>query len=195
MPSEVDSIGGTAHISLSAGAVGTAGAEAVVGMTGAGSFGMSCSRSWARVSSSPRIARKVSRDVQGAAQTGATTAPIGVFVVEALDTALSFETCEELFTPASPHIAAGLNGAEIFTNGSGSHHRLRKLDQRVDLVRNASAKSGGVYLYANQRGCDGGRLYFDGSALVAVNGAFVAQGPQFALGEVDVVTAVVDLAG
>ena len=55
VPSEVESIGGTAHISLSAGAVGTAGAEAVVGMTGAGSFGMSCSRSWARVSSSPRM--------------------------------------------------------------------------------------------------------------------------------------------
>ena len=131
----------------------------------------------------------VVREVAGQAR-----CPIGDALVETNDTVIASETCEELFTPASPHIAAGLNGAEIFTNGSGSHHRLRKLDQRVDLVRNASAKSGGVYLYANQRGCDGGRLYFDGSALVAVNGAFVAQGPQFALGEVDVVTAVVDLA-
>ena len=34
---------------------------------------------------------------------------------------------------------------------------------------------GGVYLYANQRGCDGGRLYYDGCACIAVNGVFVAQ--------------------
>eukprot|EP00967_Tisochrysis_lutea_P037348 scaffold44893_cov22-Tisochrysis_lutea.AAC.1 len=36
-------------------------------------------------------------------------------------------------------------------------------------------QAGGVYLYANQRGCDGGRLYYDGCASVAVNGEFVAQ--------------------
>ncbi len=32
-----------------------------------------------------------------------------------------------------------------------------------------------MYLYANQRGCDGGRLYFDGCACIAVNGSLVAQ--------------------
>lgn len=53
--------------------------------------------------------------------------------------------------------------------------QLRKLHQRVDLMRSATAKAGGVYLYANQRGCDGGRLYYDGCACIAVNGAFVAQ--------------------
>jgi hypothetical protein len=42
-------------------------------------------------------------------------------------------------------------------------------------MRSATAKAGGVYLYANQRGCDGGRLYYDGCACIAVNGAFVAQ--------------------
>lgn len=46
---------------------------------------------------------------------------------------------------------------------------------------NGTAKSGGVYLYANQRGCDGGRLYFDGCAAVVVNGNLVAQvGPWLA---------------
>ena len=54
-------------------------------------------------------------------------------------------------------------------------------------------QAGGVYLYANQRGCDGGRLYFDGCACVAVNGRLVAQGAQFGLSEVEVVTAAVDL--
>lgn len=40
---------------------------------------------------------------------------------------------------------------------------------------NGTAKSGGIYLYANQQGCDGGRLYYDGCASVVVNGRLVAQ--------------------
>ena len=53
--------------------------------------------------------------------------------------------------------------------------QLRKLDQRLELMRAATAKAGGVYLYANQRGCDGGRLYYDGAACIACNGQLLAQ--------------------
>lgn len=70
------------------------------------------------------------------------------------------ETCEELFTPSAPHIGMSLSGVEIVGNGSGSHHELRKLSTRISLIQSATAKAGGVYLYANQRGCDGGRLYY-----------------------------------
>lgn len=48
---------------------------------------------------------------------------------------------------------------EIFTNSSGSHHSLRKLDERIALISEATRKNGGVYLYSNQLGCDGDRLY------------------------------------
>jgi hypothetical protein len=41
-------------------------------------------------------------------------------------------------------------------------------------------------MYANQFGCDGGRLYFDGSPLVVVNGNCVAQGEQFGIHDVQV---------
>ncbi|KXZ51564.1 hypothetical protein GPECTOR_12g527 [Gonium pectorale] len=119
--------------------------------------------------------------------------PFGDAVLQLRDALLAAETCEELFTPAAPHIGLALAGVEVISNGSGSHHQLRKLDQRLDLIRGATAKAGGVYLYSNQRGCDGGRLYFDGCACVAVNGQLVAQGGQFGLAEVEVVTAVVDL--
>lgn len=95
--------------------------------------------------------------------------------------------------PSAPHSRLALCGVEIFSNGSGSHHQLRKLHTRIELIRGATLQAGGVYLYANQRGCDGGRLYFDGCACVAVNGDMVAQGRQFALEEVEVVTATVDL--
>lgn len=47
-----------------------------------------------------------------------------------------------------------------------------------------SFQSGGIYLYANQRGCDGDRVYYDGCAMVAINGDIVAQGAQFSLSDV-----------
>lgn len=124
---------------------------------------------------------------------GQDTCVIGDAIISTLDTAISSETCEELFTPNSPHIQMGLDGVEIFTNGSGSHHQMRKLDQRVDLIKSATSKSGGIYLYSNQQGCDGSRLYFDGSCMIMINGECVAQGSQFSLHDIEVVTATVDL--
>ena len=40
------------------------------------------------------------------------------------------QVCEELWAPASPHVSLALAGVDIFTNGSGSHHELRKLQVR-----------------------------------------------------------------
>lgn len=105
----------------------------------------------------------------------------------------------------------GLDGVEIFTNSSGSHHELRKLYRRVELMKEATMKAstfphprctssdnkhlqaGGIYLYANQQGCDGDRLYYDGCAMIVVNGRVVAQGSQFSLQDVEVVTATIDI--
>lgn len=125
--------------------------------------------------------------------TGQTVIPFGDAVINTLDTCLGAETCEELFTAQPPHIDMSLDGVEIFTNSSGSHHELRKLNKRIDLILNATNRCGGIYLYANQKGCDGDRLYYDGCALIAVNGKIVAQGSQFSLKDVEVVTATVDL--
>ena len=112
---------------------------------------------------------------------GQEACPLGFAAIATADTVVGSETCEELFTPHSPHIPLALDGVEIISNGSGSHHQLRKLDKRLDLMRSASSKAGGVYLYANQRGGDGSRLYYDGCALVACNGDILAQGSQFGL--------------
>ncbi|RKO92712.1 hypothetical protein BDK51DRAFT_22557 [Blyttiomyces helicus] len=121
------------------------------------------------------------------------TVPFGDGVITTIDTVIGTEMCEELFTPNSPHIHQGLDGVEIFTNSSGSHHEFRKLHTRVDLIRGATAKSGGIYLYANQKGCDGERVYYDGCPLISINGSVVAQGSQFSLKDVEVITSTVDL--
>uniref|UniRef100_H3B705 Glutamine-dependent NAD(+) synthetase n=1 Tax=Latimeria chalumnae TaxID=7897 RepID=H3B705_LATCH len=94
---------------------------------------------------------------------------------------------------SSSHIGMGLDGVEIFTNSSGSHHELRKAHLRVDLVKSATVKNGGIYVLANQKGCDGERLYYDGCSMIAINGNIVAQGSQFSMDDVEVITATLDL--
>ncbi|RMJ24832.1 hypothetical protein PHISP_04308 [Aspergillus sp. HF37] len=125
--------------------------------------------------------------------TGQSKVPFGDAIISTRDTCLGLETCEELFTPNGPHIPYGLAGVEIISNSSGSHHELRKLDTRVNLITQATKLSGGIYLYANQQGCDGDRLYYDGCAMIVANGNVMAQGSQFSLNDVEVVTATVDI--
>ncbi|XP_008072221.1 glutamine-dependent NAD(+) synthetase-like [Carlito syrichta] len=112
------------------------------------------------------------------------TVPFGDAVLATHDTCIGSEICEELWTPHSPHVDMGLDGVEIVTNASGSHHVLRKAHARVDLVTMATTKNGGIYLLANQKGCDGDRLYYDGCAMIAMNGSVYAQGSQFSLDDV-----------
>jgi len=102
------------------------------------------------------------------------------------DTKIACETCEELWVPKNPHVDYGLDGVEIIANGSASHHELRKLHTRLALITNASARNGGIYLYANQKGMDGGRVYFDGSSMICMNGKIYSIEKQFSVGDVDV---------
>ncbi|XP_073514933.1 glutamine-dependent NAD(+) synthetase isoform X1 [Phyllobates terribilis] len=125
--------------------------------------------------------------------TGQDTVPFGDAVLATKDTCLGSEICEELWAPNSPHIDMGLDGVEIFTNGSGSHHELRKAYLRVDLVKSTTTKNGGIYLLSNLRGCDSDRLYYDGCSMISINGDIVAQGSQFSLESVEVLTATLDL--
>ena len=61
------------------------------------------------------------------------------------------------------------------------------------MIVSATSKVGGVYLYANQQGCDGERVYYDGCSMICMNGRILAQGSQFSLNDVEVITATVDL--
>lgn len=122
-----------------------------------------------------------------------TSVPFGVASIATMETVIASEVCEELWTADSPHIALALAGVEIICNGSGSHHELRKLNSRLSLIKSATSKCGGAYLYSNHRGCDGNRMYFDGCSLVCVNGEVIAQASQFSLQDVEVVVATIDL--
>ncbi|CAG9836558.1 unnamed protein product [Diabrotica balteata] len=119
--------------------------------------------------------------------------PIGDAVISTLDTCIGFEICEELWCSSSPHIPLSLDGVEIICNGSGSHTELRKNYVIADLVKNATMKCGGCYVYSNLRGCDGQRVYFDGVSCITLNGKVLNRAKQFALSEVEVVASTIDL--
>ena len=95
--------------------------------------------------------------------------------------------------PQSAHIGLALQGVDIIGNGSGSHQELRKLNARLELMVHATRKCGGIYLYANQRGCDGRRLYWDGCSMICANGKVLAQAPQFDVRDVVVISATLDI--
>mgnify|MGYP000848368810 CR=1 FL=1 len=124
---------------------------------------------------------------------GQKTAKFGVAIVKCNDTEIATEICEELWVPKNMHVELCLDGAEIISNSSGSHHELRKLNYRLDLIQNASARNKCVYMYSNLKGGDGGRLYFDGSSMITMNGEIYSQSPQFSINDIDISMAILDL--
>lgn len=127
------------------------------------------------------------------AHTGQDTVPFGDAVIATKDTCIGYEICEELWNVRSKHIDMSLSGVEVIVNSSGSYMELRKAYISTDLIRNASFKAGGAYLFSNLRGCDGQRIYFNGCSAVAMNGEIVARSKQFALQDVEVTIATIDL--
>lgn len=119
-----------------------------------------------------------------AEQTGQTIVPFGDAVLSTRDTCIGYEICEELWNVRSTHIDMSLSGVEIIVNSSGSYKELRKAYIRTDLIRNATFKAGGAYLFSNLRGCDGQRVYFDGCSAIALNGEIIARAKQYSLQEV-----------
>lgn len=125
--------------------------------------------------------------------TSQTIVPFGDAVIATADTCIGYEICEELWSPNSTHIPLCMDGIEIVVNSSGSYMELRKSTIVLDLIKSATFKSGGCYLYSNLRGCDGQRVYFNGCSNIAMNGSLLKVGTQFNLKEVEVTCATIDL--
>ncbi|CAI5448996.1 unnamed protein product [Caenorhabditis angaria] len=124
------------------------------------------------------------------------TVPFGDGILESEDNVrIGFEICEELWSARSTNISLAEQGVDIICNGSGSHHILGKSNYRINqLILGSCGKVGGVYIYANHRGCDGDRVYYDGASTIAHNGELLAQINQFDIEDTCVTSALVDLA-
>jgi NAD+ synthase (glutamine-hydrolysing) len=56
----------------------------------------------------------------------------------------------------------------------------------MDLIKSATRRSGGAYIYSNLEGGDGERLYFDGGSMVGLNGSIIDIEDRFTLRDVQV---------
>ena len=125
-----------------------------------------------------------------AAVLGYRTVPIGDAIVSTRDTAIY---CEDLLTPPSHHEVLVRNGVDVFSVSIAFQQSVGKTAALLEGMQQSARKSGGVVVYANQKGCDGDRFYYGGKATVLINGTVAAQVPQFSLKDVEVAVAIVSL--
>lgn len=121
------------------------------------------------------------------------SATIGRAILSINGIRIAFEICEEAWSQDSPNTEYFKQGVHIIFNPSASHAQLRKLDKRVKIVCDATEKYGGLYLYANQKGCDGDRAIYDGAAMASFNGQLLGHTPQSSLTDYDVLTVSVNI--
>ncbi|MBR1837610.1 MAG: NAD(+) synthase, partial [Kiritimatiellae bacterium] len=121
----------------------------------------------------------------GTARIGSEEAPAGaglVFECGSGAGAVRFgvEICEDLWSPAPPSTALALGGAQIVLNLSAGDELVAKADYRRSLVAGQSARLCCAYALAGAGvGESTADVVFSGHALVAFNGAVVAENERF----------------
>ena len=82
-------------------------------------------------------------------------------------------------------------GAKIRTRGCWAATTIALI--LFVFLQSATAKSGGCYLFSNLRGCDGDRVFWNGLSSITLNGIILTRSAQFAIQEVEVTAATIDL--
>lgn len=94
------------------------------------------------------------------------------------------EICEDLWMPVPPSSHLALSGANLIFNLSASNELIGKHAYRRQLVAQQSARCMAGYVYASAGfGESTTDLVFAGSALIAENGAILAESQRFSLDE------------
>eukprot|EP00914_Ancora_sagittata_P025246 GHVO01050260.1.p1 GENE.GHVO01050260.1~~GHVO01050260.1.p1 ORF type:complete len:631 (+),score=74.02 GHVO01050260.1:1-1893(+) len=119
--------------------------------------------------------------------------PFGAAIVKCNDARVAAESFEELFAPNNLHENLVAAGVDIICNGDCTHHELRKVHDRRDRICEAVAAEGVAYMYSNQRGCSGGKKYYNGGSFVVASGNFMNENNNFGIEEVDVLISRFDL--
>jgi NAD+ synthase (glutamine-hydrolysing) len=114
-------------------------------------------------------------------------------IASAPDFVIGVEICEDLWAPLPPSTFAGMAGATVVANLSGSNLTIGKAGYRRQLCSSQSARVLGAYVYAGAGESESTTdLAWDGHAIVAENGNVLAESRAFAQ-EPQLVTADIDL--
>jgi NAD+ synthase (glutamine-hydrolysing) len=121
------------------------------------------------------------------------TVPMGDLVFDVGGVRVAFEICEDAWVAERPGARHALDAVDILLNPSASHFAFGKLETRERFVVEGSRAFSLTYVYANLMGNEAGRAIYDGGALIAHDGALVAQGPRLSFQEVSLTHVVVDV--
>ncbi|KAL5115082.1 glutamine-dependent NAD(+) synthetase [Pleosporales sp. CAS-2024a] len=132
---------------------------------------------------------------------GGTKVPIGNAVVAASDVLIAAYSYTEILMPEVLQMTAGdekTGTTVIHAVSNASYHELGASVIRSRILGQAAARTGGragtsTIVYSDQRGCGGDRTYSDGCAMIYINGQLVAQGKQYSLTDVEVITATIEI--
>ncbi len=119
--------------------------------------------------------------------------PLGDLAFDVGGVRLGFEICEDAWVANRPGADLALRGVDLILNPSASHFGFGKFGVRQRFVIEGSRAFGVGYLYANLLGNEAGRVIYDGGAMIASGGELLARGRRFGFGDVEVVTAVIDV--
>ena len=90
------------------------------------------------------------------------------------------EVCEDLWAPAPPSGDHALAGAQVIFNLSASNDWVSKADYRRQLVQQQSGRLNAAYVYVSCGPMESTKdVVFGGHAIVAENGAIVAESARF----------------
>lgn len=119
--------------------------------------------------------------------------PLGDFYFVVGGVSVGFEICEDAWVARRPGSKLAARGVDIILNPSASHFAFAKHEVRRRFVVEGSRAFGVSYVYANLLGNEAGRVIFDGGALIASAGHFLAEGRRFSFADIELTTAVVDV--
>ncbi|MEZ4368924.1 MAG: NAD(+) synthase [Kofleriaceae bacterium] len=132
---------------------------------------------------------------RGVYERGAARIPIGDLLFDVGDLRIGFEICEDAWVANRPGADLSLRGVDVLCNPSASHFAFGKFAVRQRFVIEGSRAFSVAYLYANLLGNEAGRVIYDGGGLIASGGELLARGRRLGFGEVELVTAIIDVDG
>jgi NAD+ synthase (glutamine-hydrolysing) len=122
-----------------------------------------------------------------------TSYPLGDYCFDFSGVRIGCEICEDGWVANRPGIRLAERGVDLILNPSASHFSFSKFATRQRFVQESSRSLGVGYIYANLLGCEAGRIIYDGGSLVAAQGELLAVGQRFALRDMVLTAADVDL--
>ena len=119
--------------------------------------------------------------------------PLGDLIFQCGGLVIGFEICEDAWASERPGAELARRNVDLILNPSASHFAFHKHQIRRRFVLEGSRAFSVSYVYANLLGNEAGRAIYEGDAMIASGGRFVALGTRFSFADFCLTSGVVDV--